>query len=319
MNAMKMPELCLFVSRVGYIERVDVLLDLVSEKDIAAASNDIGRENVANQSSLRRLAELYGTINRKSFKRVYFGQETCERLIPSSSDISLAVQSSMANGWDLTIVLPYVAPFGAEKIKALCPAIIEAGEKMGSVEVAVQDVAGLSIISGMRNGKVIPVLGRLFSRMKRDPRFPVDSMPHGPEFVPQDSVLSTIRRTSFENYTYVKKLFSLGVHRFGMDALPQGVDTRKVAGGMFSDIYWPWIYVTSGRACHVAGITSPESARHPVDEFCQMECRRMQIEVRKPQAFYSVAKGNAVWMECPGIGDISGNIDRLIYEPYIPV
>ncbi len=85
------------------------------------------------------------------------------------------------------------------------------------------------------------------------------------------------------------------------------------------DMYWPWIYVTSGRACKTAALTDPEKARYPKESPCNMECRRMQIDYPAKSLTYTELKGNAVWMESLDLDILPDVVDRLIYEPYMPV
>lgn len=309
-------ELCVFMSHVEDLADTESLFGLVPEDSLEKMKDLIGREAVTNQSSVKTLKKIFGDDLIGAVRRLYFGQETCERLIPSPEDILKAARICAERKWGLSLVLPYVGPPGARTIKGLVPVISEASEILGQVEVVVQDFAGLMIISDLKNPNIIPVLGRLFTRMKRDPRFSVD------EFVIDKNAykapdLDALRRTSFEGSSYTSFLNSLGVHRFSIEALPQGVDISRVSD-LSADLYWPWVYVVSGRACKTAGLSDPCRARYPKESPCHMECRRMQIN-SPDSLLYSLTKGNAVWMECLKMNDISEGIGRLVYMPYIPV
>lgn len=313
---MNIPEICVMISRPERLDDIGDVFSVVPGNVFIESVSGLDREEVVNQLSVGKLRQILGSDPLGAVRRLYFGQETCERLIPSSEDILKAVRICAERKWGLSLVLPYVGSFGVKKIKSLIPVIFEVSETLGQVEFVVQDFAGLMIVSDLKNPNIIPVLGRLFTKMKRDPRFMMDYAPTRDRSISL-KMKDALRRSGMESAAFVGLMRSLGVRRFSIEALPQGADISRVEE-LTADIYWPWIYVTSGRACQMSALSDPERFRHLMESPCHFECRDAQIIPAEQGAFYSVARGNTIWMEHMNIKSFGSNISRLVYTPYIP-
>jgi hypothetical protein len=264
-------------------------------------------KDLAFKGSPRELKTFDGT---KSFlkraSRVYFGNETCARRLPERREIIEAYSLCLSSGKKMSLVLPYAG-------ERDMPSIISAIEAFSAVnpggEVIVNDFGIINLI-GEKNIPVKMVLGRLISRQKRDPRFAI--FPHTSNIAEEELSLSSFSVPSFSKF-----FLGLGVSRAGFSALPQGTDVSDVSGFEF-DVYWPWVYVTSGRSCQLLGARDPKKGKYPLEGLCGKECLSFAMEPENEGDFYAIQKGNTVWMEVLKPGKLSGDFTRLIYEPVAP-
>ena len=113
---------------------------------------------ISNLSGLKYFQE--------DFTRIYFGQEFCERLLPSQDDIEKVCAFSERENVHLTLVTPYVTDKGLLKVEKLIELF---ADKMPGAEVVFNDW-GVFQFFKEKGLDVKPVLGRLLNKQKRGPR-----------------------------------------------------------------------------------------------------------------------------------------------------
>lgn len=90
------------------------------------------------------------------FKRVYFGQEFCERLLPSVSQLKAAKQKSRILGKKFTLLTPPVTEAGISKIRLLLKCLSDEDE-------VVANDYGMLYMLGQESANPV-VIGRLIGR-----------------------------------------------------------------------------------------------------------------------------------------------------------
>ncbi len=108
------------------------------------------------------------------FQRVYYGDEFCDRLIPSEKELKEVMAEVKEKGLSFTFVTPYVTEAGLNKLIKLFSVLPE------KTEVVVNDWGAFRVIKERFSG-LVPVLGRLMIKLKRGPRIAgfLDSLPKG--------------------------------------------------------------------------------------------------------------------------------------------
>ncbi|MFA5052733.1 MAG: hypothetical protein WC565_01620 [Parcubacteria group bacterium] len=250
---------------------------------------------------LRTLSETRTFLQKAT--RVYFGHETCARRLPQRNEIIEAFSLCLSSEKEMSLVLPYM---GERNVKSIISAIEVFSSLNPGEEIITSDFGIINFIKE-KNVPVKIILGRLLGRLKRDPLFTLSS-----EKSHRESSRSSFSVPSFANF-----FLALGISRAGFDSLPQGIDVSDVSRFEF-DAYWPWVYVTSGRGCQLLGANDFTKGKYPFEAPCNKECLISVLESEKKGNFYTIQKGNAVWMEILHPGKLSGNFTRLIYEPVIP-
>lgn len=281
-----------------------------------------------NQTSLSALKNYmykqYGLNYEGNIEGIYFGQETCENLIPSLKHLQEAVEFCRKNEYQFTFVTPYTGPKGIERLRKLFDFLnTEAKE----CEVVVNDFGVLQLlITEFKN--LIPVMGRLLNKMKRDPRFSLSGYDIANTDIKnikkvEENQEEAIKASAYELSIYQEFLRENGIERVGIDALSQYLDSKTIKKWGFPvDLYWPWTYVTSSRSCVTAAHTQPGKESHPTDEPCRFQCRKYDFTFRSDKKMLpTVFRGNAVWMSTRTLSEdyFNQGFERLVYQPYIPV
>lgn len=260
---------------------------------------------------------------KKDTERIYYGNEFCEKLIPSIETLEKFYRLVKAKNKHFTFVTPFVTNSGLEKVSRLLDFL----NKQPDVEVVFNDWGVLKVMKSSF-GNIEPVLGRLLSKQRRDPRMlsillnkqhVKEIRGHDkntrilllPKKVPNALLehyrASVINAPIFQNY-----LLSQGIHRVEIDNLLWGVDL-KIARDIKVSIYLPYGYITTTRTCGRVTLTNAA---------CRKECKiyYLQLENRSlPTTFYSI--GNTVFYKQAIPGDEylrKLGITRIVYQPRLP-
>ncbi len=237
-------------------------------------------------------------------RRIYWGSEFCERLIPGVEDLRHVLEFCRERDLAFTLMTPFVTDRHLLTLEPLFECL--SNYAPGS-EVLVGDWGVLRMLLETTYD-LKPVLGRLLVKQKRDPR-----------------VRSHLSRLpgSFKQYlgeltfhkTFIGYLSASGVKRIEIDNFPQGLTET---GNLLYSLHYPYVYLTSGRFCPVALSTLVT----PPDNFCIVPCRRectgMYFRLfRKdcPAEVYQIGNAQLYKNETlmPNLGRL--NIDRLVIRP----
>ena len=325
-----MTELCIYISKIEILENLGEALEVIPKPDGDKYAMLSLNEKV-NQLSLNKLSiffrQKFGRDYRAGFTRIYFGNETCDRLIPDRKTIERAYKLISEKGYEMTYVTPYTGPEGLTKIEDNLSFLNE----KENIEVVFNDWGVLQLLDKKYTG-LEPVMGRLMVKMKRDPRFSKsDYSVHSHALDRTDKIAKrqeeTVVNSSLEIKEFRELLQSKRVERVGMEMVPYDEDIvkkqfKKNKWGLPIDIYWPWTYITSGRNCQIAAYTQPAGKIHPAGKNCYLQCQQFEFGFNSDKDMLdSVQRGNAVWMDTTELFEryIKYDFDRLIYQPYIPI
>jgi len=260
----------------------------------------------------------------KAADRVYYGNEFCENLLPDISVLKRVYCAARARGKPFTFVTPYVTNTGMRKLECLLDFL----DGRHSVEVVFNDWGVLRAIKD-QYPHLRPVLGRLLTKQRRDPRMArIFSGRQGyREVTSPDKKAKTIlfaRKAPpelFKHYqasvinlpVFQEYLLSQGVNRVEIDNLAWEMDI-KVDRKIGVSIHLPYGYVTTTRMC--GKLTLSYAA-------CKKECHRYLLRLdggTLPVPFY--AQGNAIFYktEAPSEKYLEeSGIDRIVYQSRLPV
>lgn len=320
-------DLYIYLSRIEYVLNLEETLKIIPKPGPEFV--EILDENLMmNQLSLTTLSDFmykfYGINYNDGIEGIYFGQETCENLIPTLKHVQQAVEFCQNKKYQFTLVTPYVSTKGIDRLKKLFDYL---NQETSDTEVLVNDFGVLHLIS-TEYPNLKPVLGRLLIKMKRDPRFSLTGFDIANVDIPnlkkvEKNQAGALQASTLELQAYQDFLKEKGIERVAIDVLTQELDPKILKKWGFPvDFYWPWSYITSSRSCAIAAYTQPGKESHPTDEPCKYQCRKYEFNFRSDKKmFQTVFRGNAVWMATRTLYEkyfkmASG---RLIYEPYIPV
>lgn len=283
---------------------------------------------------INRISQL-DYVNEK-YSRLYYGQEFCERLIPSARDLEEAISFTQKKRIDFTLVTPYVTNFGLEKLKPLLELLKI--RKIGC-EIIINDWGVLNLVN-RRYANLTPVLGRLLTKQKRGPRL-IRLLKREP----RSQFIKDPKNPQKKYFVFQKKL-PLGldpyykgsntssvpiIHDFLIHRCIQRIELDNTSQGLFlelqnneihASVYLPYVYISTTFFCLTAGCGQKKRSllkRKP----CQRQCQRYVFKLRHrtmPKVIY--LKGNSQFYkysrlrlkEWQNLG-----VDRIVYEPEVPV
>lgn len=257
----------------------------------------------------------------KGVDRVYFGNEFCENLIPSFAMLKKWYFFAKAGKKEFTFVSPFVTNRGLKKLEYLLAFLNE----QRPAEIVFNDWGVFALVKNKFRG-LIPVLGRLLTKQRRDPRMLkifsgkqkfVESVKADkkclllPKRAPaglfrhhQASIINTV---IFQEY-----LLSEGINRVEIDNLAweMKVKTNKKIG---VSIYLPYGYITTSRMCGKLTLTYAACGKECKKYFFRLEDKTL------PVPFYGI--GNTVFYasKVPSEGYLRKlGIDRIVHQPRLP-
>jgi len=195
-------------------------------------------------------------------------------------------------------------------------------------EVVVNDWGVLDLVAE-EYSTLHPVLGRLLIKQQRMARFTTKMPPinmrgiGSPEAAVMGQQIAALRQLNLSIEEYRQRLQGLGIERFDLDIVPQGVDLPPDAWGFGVSCYYPWGYVTGSRNCYTAGMLDPDRSFVVKGAGCSAPCRSMNRSTKAPHFPQPpVQRGNSVFIYHSQYATPYWNgeipVDRIVFEPWIP-
>jgi hypothetical protein len=229
--------------------------------------------------------------------RVYVGNETCERLLPTPRAIRAWVASAREGRLALSLVLPPLSRDGLAKAEG----VVRALEGVEDSEVVANDWGTVHRLRSLFPGVAI-VLGRLTHKMLRDPRLAdrFDS-PLAPM-----SARSALCRSGELAPGFRALMERYGIGRREIDPFLQPLEEDEWEGrGERLSVHLPYQFVTMGRGCLPAAIHQEGKGKFVAGGPCRTECAKYSVEFRLPvpggggEGRRLLALGNALYYAVP--------------------
>ncbi|HBV88669.1 MAG TPA: hypothetical protein DEF42_18990 [Desulfosporosinus sp.] len=227
------------------------------------------------------------------FTRIYFGQEFCEKALPSPKELDRAMVLAEQRGMKFTLVTPYVTESGLEVVKGLLQRLMRLQPR---AEVVVNDWGVLQIIAE-DCPTLTPVLGRLLNKLLRDPRM----LTHCNKSEGEE--LARFRSCSLAGVPMQVLLRQYKVRRIELDLSPQGLDNHLTDWGYESTLYLRYGVIMTGRICllHSWGVEEHQKFK-PFSGGCDRKCHFYWLEmfdsshqVKKSKDWVILQKGNTIF------------------------
>lgn len=243
------------------------------------------------------------------YTRLYFGNEFCQRLIPSLEDIRLIAEFISKHQMEFSFVTPYVTNEGMLTLRPLLEYVIK---NFSGAEIVVNDWGVLRLLIRELNYPVL-ALGRLLTKQKRGPlsrnlknRLPQQMLQHFQE--------SNIDLPILGDF-----LADNGIKRVELDNLLQGI--IRESPSLKASLYFPFAYVTTTRFCLTASCETGREFLRSIP-YCNKECRKYSFRLKhKKMPVELFLKGNTQFFSNELLPDNLEqlNIDRLVFQPEIPL
>jgi len=229
--------------------------------------------------------------------RVYVGNETCERLLPTPQAIGSWVASARKGRLALSLVLPPLSRDGLAKAEEAVRAL----EGVEESEVVANDWGTVHRLRSLHPGLAI-VLGRLTHKMLRDPRIAdcFDS-PRAPM-----SARSALCRSGELAPGFRALMERYGIGRREIDPFLQPLEEDEWEGrGERLSVHLPYQFVTMGRGCLPAAMHGEAKGKFVAGGPCRTECAKYAVEFRVPvpggngAGRHLLSLGNALYHAVP--------------------
>ncbi len=241
-------------------------------------------------------------------RRVYYGDEFCERLLPGAQELTRVLERVRDAGRAFTLVTPYVTEAGLAQVEALA-ALLPAG-----TEVVFNDWGVFRLLKN-RYPALVPVMGRLLTKIKRGPRIMnfLDKLP--------PAALEHYRRTNLDVPRYQRFLEDNNIGRAELDNPLQGLDLSGVSTRLRLSLYIPFAYVTTTRFCLTANVDTPDKKGFIGVFPCQRECRTYTFYLdNAAMTTMLIRRGNTIFFRNTAISETirASHVDRVVVSPEIP-
>jgi len=242
------------------------------------------------------------------YRRVYFGDEFCERLLPGAQELTRMLAQVRDAGRAFTLVTPYVTEAGLAQVKALL-ALLPAG-----TEVVFNDWGVFRLLRSGHPG-LVPVMGRLLTKIKRGPRIMnfLDTLPR--------AALEHYRSTNLDVPRYQRFLEDNAIGRAELDNPLQGLDLSGVSKKLRLSLYIPFAYVTTTRFCLTANADKPDKKGFIGVFPCRRECRTYTFYLdNAAMTTLLIRRGNTIFFRNTAVPESirDSHLDRVVVSPEIP-
>ena len=236
--------------------------------------------------------------------RIHFGNEFCQRLLPSPTVLDTALQAARAAGLGFGFVLPVLTDEGLEKADRLLQRLPE------GTEVSVNDW-GLMRRLARDFPRLKPAAGRLLCKMLKEPRAP-------------SAAYLQLGGRGFMTPGFERLLERFGVDRLEIDVPPfaRGPDLSAPRGRLA--VHAPFGFVTTGRICRIGNLRRPLPHKFAAGHTCARECLDYWCELSPGRAAAEAnmsifQSGNTIfYRHTPAMAEAlaaaiaAGSIDRLV-------
>ncbi len=249
---------------------------------------------------------------RKDFTRLYFGQEFCQRLIPTMEQLEEVLLFSEKENLHFTFVTPYVTNQGLQRLEELIGFL---AEKKKDAEIVFNDWGVFQFIRE-EFGSLVPVMGRLLNKSKRGPRIMniLDKVP--------DETRDFYRGSNLDVPAVGRFLKQQGIYRVEFDNLLQGLSLENADREIHKSIYMPFVFVSTTRFCLSSSCDSTGMTDYVGITDCKRECQKYTFDLDNPAMGLPLfRKGNTVFFlnEKTPEKVLNSSVDRVVIEPEIPV
>lgn len=260
------------------------------------------------------------------YQRIYWGAEFCQHLIPTVEDTREILKFIRKNKLKFTLVTPFIAEYGLERLRRLLSWLKKKGL---SCEVVVNDWGVLECLHKEFDRLFEPVFGRLLARQQRDPAMKgvLEKQPpfavktkdgkikiivhQPPAKLYQDGI-----KASYVNTVLFQKFLSkFGVKRVELNHLIQGLNLSGIK--LKKSLYTPFVHICTTRFCPM----QTRCQKIYRINVCRRECQKYYELLRNraiPKLIYR--RGNTTFYKNPlEIRNISHlDVDRIVFQPALP-
>jgi len=289
------------------LKNLDTLLPNAISKTTTLLDKNSNLEYLSNIKSAKQIQKhqkilFYDERDlSKLIKGVYFGNSSCEHLIPQIKEIVEARNICDVKHYNFVFVFPPISQTKVEDVKYICELL----SKKPHSEVVVNDMGVLNIVLKYRTLK--PILGLNFTKVIKnaflDNTTQTDISKQ--QFTNQKELLS---HTEFENKDVREFYKSLNIGRFSVENRDINIDFLDEVPRMQVDFYYPYITISNSKACDIAGCFEDKRGYFTYDD-CSKYCNGASLEFTDSNILGLAQRYNSIYKT-----NITLDIPKIVYK-----
>ena len=252
-------------------------------------------------------------------KRIYFGNEFCEKKVPTVDELRKVCDFCKENEMQLTLLLP---PMSTNKLIEMT-GVIDTISSLFPIEVVCNSWGSIYAFKGKPN--ITLAFGRLLNKVKHDPFIysnltdVIDrySKNHNYSCIDTKSLIDYFHQSNINTPSFNQMLLSNGIQRIETDIPNQLLVHRRFS----YTLYYPIQYVTFGRYCLWGALNEKEPClKFKPNQKCDFACEKYLSKLGSYLSDSSLfSKGCAVFSHTNfAINDIDV-FDRIVVELSLPI
>lgn len=210
---------------------------------------------------------------------LHYGNEFCESLIPSLSDLGYILSSAEAVGLKLRLATPLVSDHGLEKLRRLFCRIPQGHE------IIINDWGVLRLLRH-EFPSLIAIAGRQLCKTIKDPRLPSPEWASMPLPVFSDGFMSSLKNSN--------------ISCLELDVPPFAEPADFAIHNMKISVHAPYGFVYKSRICRIGSLHLNWADKFIPGHACKKECLTYICEMKRTHALlgdemYTFERGNAMF------------------------
>jgi len=236
----------------------------------------------------------------KLIKGVYFGNSSCEHLLPSMADIVEAKKICDKRHLNFVVVFGAMSEFMSEDVEFILKFLSQDTQS----EVVVNDIGTLYLAL---EHDLKPILGLNFTKIIKN-SFIDNIKPTDLSKTQLNNQQQLLTHREFESLDVREFYKNLGVGRIGIENIDIDLSFLDQKPILQLDFYYPYITITNSKACDIAG--SFEDARgYFAHNDCSKYCNFASLEFKHTQVLNLRQRYNTVYKT-----NFSIELDRDVYK-----
>jgi len=236
----------------------------------------------------------------KLIKGIYFGNSSCEHLLPSIADIVEAKKICIKRHFNFVFVFSDMSEFMNEDIEFIMKFLASTPQS----EVVVNDIGTLQLALQY---KLKPILGLNFTKIIKnsfiDSIKPTDLT--NTQLTNQQKLLSSCEFESYDTREFYK---NLDVGRISIENVNVDLSFLDIKPILQVDFYYPYITIANSKACDIAGSFEDERAYFVYDN-CSKYCNYASLEFKHSEVLNLRQRYNTVYKT-----NFAIELDKNVYK-----
>jgi len=226
------------------------------------------------------LSSYSSDLSNRLITGIHFGNEFCERLLPTQRDVSRITDWCKTRNLTLNFATPMLADKGIAQLAKLLELLPD------KCEVVCNDFGVLRLVT-QEFGGLQPVAGRQMCKMIKDPRLPsadwAKAIPPG-----------------VQSSLFVRMLHRFNIFSLETDLRPFADATDLKPNGLDLSVHIPFGYTLKGRICRPGSLHLTKQKKFTPGHSCQKEClsyfsKMERTGKQSPHELKAFMRGNTIF------------------------